>query len=115
MGELLGKPGSSSLTKNIEPLPPPTDPKYGTKPNEGAIHLLLNQQLRESLHDPGSLQDLEVYGAKKDTIRIKGKPVDCWKVPYSFRAKNGFGALRQSYGQLWLKNDNLIQEKLSSN
>lgn len=104
-----GKPAPTVVAKPAEPV----DPKYGKKPDTGAIQYLLNVQLPQGMHDPSSFQDLEVYRPEKDTIKLKGKSTDCWRVPFSFRAKNGFGALRQSHGTLWMRDDNLIQQKIS--
>jgi hypothetical protein len=76
------------------------------------MHMLLSQQIPQGLHDPSSFQDLEVFAPVKDTITVKGKKVDCWRVPIQFRAKNGFGAIRLNQGRIWMRDDNSIKEEL---
>lgn len=87
------------------PAPPPPDPKYGKRPDPGALRIAIRDQLRQGLHDPSSLDDLNVSDPVKDSITLKGRKVDCWRVNISFRAKNGFGALRLNRMTMWIRDD----------
>lgn len=114
MGSIIGQVMKPAQQPAAAPKPAdPIDPKYGKKPDEGTLQIILGQDLPAGLHDPSSFQDLEVYAAEKDTIKIKGKPTGCWRVGFSFRAKNGFGAIRQTRGHIWMRDDNILQQKIS--
>lgn len=105
-----GKPAAQAAAKPAEPV----DPKYGIKPDPSLIRMVLSQQIPAGLHDPSSFADLEVFDPQKDTITVKGKKVDCWKVNIQFRAKNGFGALRLNHGRIWMRDNNSIKEEIAT-
>ena len=35
----------------------------------------------------------------------------CWRSPFSFRARNGFGALRLTHVEIWTKNGEILQNR----
>ncbi len=105
-----------SVAVRDQPPPPPKivkpiDPKYGAEPNTDKIEYVLPSMLRDSLKDADSLKDVKTYKPTRETIRIKGKKVDCWKVQYSFRAKNSFGAVVLTYGAFWIRDEQILQHK----
>jgi hypothetical protein len=106
--------GGGTTTSKPAPPPEPVDPKYGIKPDVSVMQYLLSKQIPAGLHDPSSFQDLEVFEPVKDTITVKGKKVDCWRVGIQFRAKNGFGALRLQHGRIWMRDNNSIKEEISN-
>jgi len=112
IGGSIAGGNSNSVTKPVPP-PEPVDPKYGIKPDTTVMRYALSQQIPQGLHDPSSFQDLEVFDPVKDTITVKGKKVDCWRVGIQFRAKNGFGALRLNHGRIWMRDNNSIKEEIN--
>ena len=115
MGAIVGslsKGSSSSASPVATPLEP-VDPKFGPKPDISVMTYALAEQLRTGLHDPSSLQGPDLSNPAKDTISVKGKKVDCWRVGVKFRAKNGLGAIRLTTGTIWMKNGASIKEVMN--
>lgn len=114
LGAIIGpatQGNTQSQSRAVVP-PEPVDPKYGPKPDISIMTIALRDQLRSGLHDPDSLDGPDLSNPVKDTITIKGKKVGCWRVGVSFRAKNGFGALRLNQGTIWMKDGNSIKTSM---
>jgi len=94
------------------PAAEPVDPKFGPKPDISLMTYALQEQLKRSLHDPSSLEGPDLSEPVKDAIQVKGKPVECWRVDLSYRAKNGFGAMRLNRGAIWMKDGASVKESM---
>ena len=110
IGGIAGTAMSSNKPAPVAKQAEPVDPKYGPMPDIMVMTYALTSQIKAGLHDPDSLQGPELADPVKDTITLKGKKVDCWKIRLQFRAKNGFGALRRSTGTIWMKDGASVRE-----
>ena len=79
----------------------------GPKPDAARLELILELALKKTAHDPDSVADVTVYRPSE----AKAQGVACWKSPFSFRARNGFGALRITHGEIWTKNGEILQNR----
>lgn len=86
---------------------------YGPKPATATMTYALEAAIKPTLHDPESFQGPDLAEPVKESLTLKGKRINCWKVRFSFRARNGFGALRISNGTVWMKNGEAIKESFS--
>ena len=111
LGTMANKYGTTQPPAAVAPVEA-VDSKYGPKPNIPAMTFAYQKRLRASLHDPDSLEGPDLSAPAKDTITVKGKKVDCWRVDLQFRSKNGFGAMRLTTGTVWMKNGESIQESM---
>ena len=89
----------------IRPRHHPADNELGPAPDPGAVRIALRDRLQGILHDPDSLEGPDVGAPQPTTLMVGKKKVRCWYVPFSFRARNGFNALRKSNGAYWMKDD----------
>ena len=97
--------------KTLPPKPPahptkrdPNDP--GPRPDVSLMTIAIEKALTRHANDPSSLQGPDMYALVSDRI---GK-IPCWKIPFSYRAKNGFGGLMVYHGAIWVRDGMVIKE-----
>ena len=79
----------------------------GPKPDAARLETILELAIKKTAHDPDSVADVTVYRPSE----AKAQGVACWRSPFSFRARNGFGALRITHGEIWTKNGEILQNR----
>lgn len=80
----------------------------GERPDTSTLTYALESALKKTAHDPDSVSDVTVY----DPEPAKVGKIGCWKVGFMFRARNGFGALRKTYGTVWYKDGMVIKQAM---
>ena len=81
----------------------------GEKPDMDGMYTFIKNVLEKELHDPKSLEfrysDMK---AEIGTIPIEGKQTAIWRIKFSYRANNAFGAKVLNRGEIWVKRGKLI-------
>jgi len=100
---------SPEASQVVAPAPVPKSGPEGPKPDVIVISMTITESIRQSANDPGSLQGPDMY---EPEIAKVGKEA-CWRVPFSYRLKNGFGGLMLYHGSVWIKGDRILRQKWS--
>jgi hypothetical protein len=79
----------------------------GPRPDTSVLHYAIESVLKEHANDPDSIQDLAV---SQPVTECKGSAAR-WRVPFTYRARNGFGGLMKYQGAVWMKNGKVIRER----
>ncbi|HEU5117644.1 MAG TPA: hypothetical protein VFT74_13455 [Isosphaeraceae bacterium] len=118
VGAVMGGIGSlltqdSPATSAPSAPAPPVDPKYGSEPTSAWVKYNVLAHLKQVANDPDSVEIEDVYEPEKVTVKISGIKIDCWRTSFSYRARNGFGALMLYRGHVLTKNGVFLDEKFN--
>jgi hypothetical protein len=87
---------------------------YGAEPDTTVLKYYMRDTIKKTANDPDSIEVADVFTPVHDTIKLDGQPVNCWRVRFTVRGRNAFGALVLQHGIAWAKGDECLAWRIGS-